>query len=109
MMKINLEWHEKILADGWKEVTDQQRDGELYLLLIIDHEALAFDDSSISRVIGFNQYHYTEDDKWRLCGWDWCQDYFLDISSYSFVPLYYKELPKGLNISANELFKGVGL
>lgn len=103
--KIKPEWHQKILDEGWKEITEQQRDGELYLLLIVDHEALGFDDSSISRVIGFNQYDDTEDDTWHICGWDWCQDYFLDITNCSFVPLYYKELPKGISLSRQELLK----
>lgn len=103
--KIKPEWHEKILADGWKEITDKQRDSELYLLLIIDHEALGFDDSSISRVIGFNQYYDTGEDTWEICGWSWCQNYFLDISHMNFTPLYYKELPKGFTMSQYELFE----
>ena len=96
--------HEKLLADGWLPVTDAQKDGELYLLLIISDEHEKFDDSAIGRVIGSNHKIDTDEDTWQLAGWNWNADEFINIS---IEPQYYKELPAGLTISLHELEHGL--
>ena len=80
----------QILAEGWLDITDKQKDGELYVLLISTSAPVTFDDGNLGRVIGFNTKNDTGDDNWQLVGWDWCQDQFINFSA---SPTYYKPLP----------------
>lgn len=88
------ELHEAFLASqGWMKVTDQQKDGNLYLLLVRTADTgNPTEDDDYHRTIGFNSLDDTGEDKWFTAGWCWSHDNFTHNETLEGV-LYYQELP----------------
>ena len=78
---------------GWMKVTDLQKDGNLYLLLVrTSNVNNPTEDNDYHRTIGFNSLDDTGEDKWFTAGWCWSHDNFTHNETLEGV-LYYQELP----------------
>lgn len=78
---------------GWMKVTDLQKDGNLYLLLVrTSNVNNPTEDDDYHRTIGFNSLDDTGEDKWFTAGWCWSHDNFTHNETLEGV-LYYQELP----------------
>ena len=78
---------------GWMKVTDLQKDGNLYLLLVrTSNVNNPTEDVDFHRTIGFNTLDDTGVDRWIMSGWNWSVDNFTHNETLEGV-LYYQELP----------------
>lgn len=73
---------------GWKEITDNIKTGEMFLLLVEKSEH-PLQDSLFSVTIGFNNYDDDGIDTWKLSGWCWSHDHFTEDKTG--IPLLYKD------------------
>lgn len=85
---------------GWLPITDQQKNGELYFLIVIseDHPT---EDNFYHRTIGFNTLQDTGEDVWLTAGWSWSYDEFTHNQALEGV-LYYQEIPPMFREKQNE-------
>ena len=101
--KIQTQLDEKFLQfQGWMKITDLQKDGNLYLLLVrtsdVDNPT---EDEDFHRTIGFNTLDDTGEDVWITAGWSWTHDNFTNNETLEGV-LYYQEIPPMFREKQNE-------
>ncbi len=78
----------------FKPVEDNAKDGKLYLLRVRNGEHPLEDsaEGDLYTTIGFNTLKDTGEDEWKLVGWCWSHDHFVDepkaeVVSYCPLPL----------------------
>lgn len=76
------------LDQGWKPITEDIKDGTMYMLLVEKSEHPLFD-HLFPITIGINNYLNDDVDHWHLSGWCWSHDHFTEDKEA--VPLLYKE------------------
>lgn len=78
---------------GWKEITEDIKDGEIFLLLVCNTEHPLQDDV-YSVTIGFNNFNENGYDNWEIVGWSWTHDHFT--TDREAIPLLYKEFENNI-------------
>lgn len=73
---------------GWKEITEDLKDGEM-LLLLVEEADHPLQDSLFTVTLGFNNYNEDGIDEWKIVGWCWSHDHFTEDKKA--IPLLYKE------------------
>lgn len=85
-----------LASQGWMPVTNLQKDGNLYLLLVktdFVNEPRNTEDDAYHRTIGFNTLDDMDEERWLTAGWCWSHDCFTHATPLDGDVLYYQELP----------------
>lgn len=87
-LRIKQEYIEAYKKEGWKEISEDIKNGTMYLLLLEKSET-PLQDSLFSVSLGFNNLIDDEVDEWKVAGWCWSHDSFTQDETG--IPLLYKE------------------
>lgn len=91
--KLTQLYLKKYKKQGWKEITEDQKNGSLFLLLVED-SLTPLQDRVFSVTLGFNILKDTGEDLWKMSGWDWSADSFVQDTTGK--PLLYKQFEHNL-------------
>lgn len=84
------------LTSGWTPIEKAHKDGRLLILLICQETetfSTGFDDETLTRTIGFNNFDNDGVDRWIFPGWSWEHDCIIEQGKG--VPVGYQLMPIG--------------